>query len=451
MTHQLPSSGSNRKYYRMDGPDGTYIKVVGTDPDENRAFITIARHLREKGINVPEVYDVYENDLSYTQQDLGDNILYDLVSNGRRDGDYSEEEQSLLCRAIAELPAIQFRGAEGLDWSVCFPDREFNARMVDFDLNYFKYCYLKPSRIEFNEVRLQDDFDILKEDLLQDFGQTFMYRDFQARNVIIHDDKPYFIDFQGGRRGPIHYDVASFIWQARARYPAKLKERLIDTYLEALQEFTEIDGKSFRERLRVFVLFRLLQTLGAYGFRGLVEKKPHFVASIPFAIMNIGELLATPFERYPYLCKILKDVTEAFNTGAEAQEDGLLTVSICSFSYKKGIPADHTSNGGGYVFDCRSIPNPGKFERYRNMTGKDQPVIDFIESNGEASTFLESVFNLTDAHIERFLERGFTHLQVCFGCTGGQHRSVYCAEKLASHISEKYAQVSVALTHRERQ
>lgn len=444
----LPSSGSNRKYYRVEGPSGTMIKVVGTDPDENRAFVTIARHFKEKGINVPEVYDVDEESLSYTQEDLGDCILYDLVANGRQAGEYSEEEQSLLCRAMSALPEIQFSGGEGMDWSVCFPDKEFNARMVDFDLNYFKYCYLKPAGIEFNEVRLQDDFDILKEDLLQDFGQTFMYRDFQARNVMMRDGEPYFIDFQGGRRGPIYYDVASFVWQARARYPAALKEKLIDTYLDSLERFSDIDRQAFRERLRIFVLFRTLQTLGAYGFRGLIEKKPHFLASIPFAITNINELLTTPFERYPYLCKVLQDVTKAFKTYEET--DGL-TVSIFSFSYKKGIPADKTPNGGGYVFDCRSIPNPGKFERYRDMTGKDQPVIDFIESNGEAAVFLDNVFNLVDAHIERFLERGFTHLQVCFGCTGGRHRSVYCAEKLAAHVSGKYGQVNVDLLHRERQ
>lgn len=445
----LPSSGSNRKYYRAAGPDGSFVKVIGTDPDENRAFVTIARHFRQKGINVPEIYDVDEDRLTYTQEDLGDDILYDMVAEGRKTGEYSEEEQSLLCKAMAKLPEIQFRGAEGLDWSVCFPDSEFNARMVDFDLNYFKYCYLKPAGIEFNEVRLQDDFDILKRDLLQDFGQTFMYRDFQARNVIIRDRKPYFIDFQGGRRGPIYYDVASFVWQARASYPAGLKERLIDTYLESLKEFADIDGHIFRERLRIFVLFRTLQTMGAYGFRGLIEKKAHFLESTPYAIKNIEELLATPYDRYPYLCKVLRDVVRMFNAGHK-ETDGF-TVSIFSFSYKRGIPADRTANGGGYVFDCRSIPNPGKFERYHSMTGKDQPVIDFIESNGEAAAFLNNAFNLVDAHIGRFLERGFTHLQVCFGCTGGQHRSVYCAEKMADHISQKFGQVNVELIHRERQ
>lgn len=446
----LPSSGSNRKYYRLEGSDGTFIKVVGTDPDENRAFVTIARHFKEKGINVPEVFDVNDDNLTYTQEDLGDSILYDLVANGRKTGEYSEEEQVLLCKAIAALPGIQFRGGEDMDWSVCFPDREFNARMVDFDLNYFKYCYLKPAGIEFNEVRLQDDFDILKIDLLHDFGQTFMYRDFQARNVIVRDGVPYFIDFQGGRRGPIYYDVASFVWQARARYPEALKDKLIDTYLDALKQYQDIDEKAFREQLRIFVLFRTLQTMGAYGFRGLIEKKPHFLASTPFAIMNLQELLSAPFDKYPYLCKVLENVIQAFNAGKEEEKDGL-TVSIYSFSYKKGIPTDKTPNGGGYVFDCRSIPNPGKFERYRSMTGKDKPVIDFIESNGEAAVFLGNVFSLVDSHIGSFLERGFTHLQVCFGCTGGQHRSVYCAEKLAEHISQKFGQVNIELTHRERQ
>jgi hypothetical protein len=287
----------------------------------------------------------------------------------------------------------------------------------------------------------------LKNDLLQDIGNTFMYRDFQARNVMIKDGEPYFIDFQGGRRGPIYYDVASFVWQARSRYPEELKEEMISTYLRALKGFVDVDEAHFRERLRLFILFRTLQVLGAYGFRGYFEKKPHFMASVPFAIDNLRKLLHTPFNDYPYLNDVLTKLT-SMHQFYEIAEDKRLEVRIYSFAYKKGIPADNTGNGGGYVFDCRSINNPGKYEHYRQFTGLDKEVIKFLEDDGEVLTFLDNVYNMVDAHVKRFIDRKFTHLQVCFGCTGGQHRSVYCAEHLAEHLAKKY-DVKITVTHRE--
>ena len=294
---------------------------------------------------------------------------------------------------------------------------------------------------------MQDDFELFKADLLEDMGDTFMYRDFQARNVMIKDGEPYFIDYQGGRRGPIYYDVASFIWQARSRYPEDLKQELIRTYLRSLKSFMPVDEAHFRERLRLFVLFRSLQVLGAYGFRGYFEKKPHFLASVPYALGNLRRLLETPFDRYPYLNAILTKLTmmPQFN---EIAEDKRLEVHIYSFAYKKGIPVDNTGNGGGYVFDCRSVNNPGKYEHYRQFNGNDPEVIKFLEDDGEVITFLDSVYKLVDAHVKRFIERKFTHLQVCFGCTGGQHRSVYCAEHLAKHLSGKF-DVKITITHRE--
>ncbi len=444
---ELKSSGSHRRYFRLKGGGLSLIGAVGTDFDENRAFFTIDRHFLSKGIRVPRVLSVSEDGMCYIQEDLGNDQLYDLISAGRESGEYSPYERDLLCRTIEQLPAIQFRGGEGLDYSVCYPDTEFNERMVMFDLNYFKYCFLKATGLEFNEVRLQDDFDRLKDDLMQEMGETFMYRDFQARNVLFKDGEPYFIDFQGGRRGPVYYDVASFIWQARSHYPDDLRQQLTQTYLKALKNYTAVDEAVFYERLRIFVLFRTLQVLGAYGFRGYFEKKPHFLGSIPYALNNLRKILKTPFEAYPYLTEILTQLT-SMRQLYEIAEDRRLEVRIYSFAYKKGIPVDTTGNGGGYVFDCRSINNPGKYEHYRQFTGLDSEVVKFLEDDGEVLVFLDSVYKLVDAHVKRFIERKFTHLQVCFGCTGGQHRSVYCAERLAEHLSSRF-DVKIALTHRE--
>ena len=488
----LTGSASHRRYYRLTGADGrTLIGVEGTDADENRAFLTIDRHFASKGIRVPKV--LAEDGLCYLQEDLGSTILYDALADGRSRGAYSPDEVALLRKTMAALPKIQVEGAKGLDFSVCYPQPSFDGRMVDFDLNYFKYDYLKLTGLEFNEVRLQDDFDRLKADLLAEPSNTFLYRDFNARNVMLVDGEPWFIDFQGGRRGPIYYDVASFLWQARARYPEALREELLQVYLEALRAYGPVDETHFRERLRLFILFRMLQVLGCYGYRGLWEKKQAFIDSIPPALEIVRNLL--PFKDYPYLTEVLAGLCgEDFSTPPSAplemteegssaslgmtegstlrpDEDPLscqpndaplsfrpseasgeissLTVIVYSFSFKKGIPEDASGNGGGYVFDCRSVHNPGKYERFKQLTGLDTPVIEFLEQDGEILRFLDHVYSLVDAHVERFLERGFTHLQVSFGCTGGQHRSAYSAQHLAEHLVAKYP-VRVHLIHRER-
>ena len=447
-TEEINSSGSNRRYFRLKGGNISVIGVVGTNVEENNAFVKLARHFIEKGIRVPKVLKVSEDGMRYIQEDLGDDQLYKLDSHGRESGEYSSYESMLLCRTMETLPKIQFKGAQGLDWSVCYPDPAFNGRMVMFDLNYFKYCFLKATGLEFNETRLQDDLEKLKDDLLKDEGhEAFMYRDFQARNVMVKDGEPYFIDFQGGRRGPIYYDVASFVWQARSRYPENLRKEMVQTYLTALKGYTEVDEAVFYERLRLFVLFRTLQVLGAYGFRGYFEKKPHFLASVPYALSNLRKLLQKPFVEYPYLNEILTTLATMpqFNNIAE---DKRLEVKIFSFAYKKGIPVDTTGNGGGYVFDCRAINNPGKYEHYRQFTGIDQEVIKFLEDDGGVIKFLDHVYYMVDSHVKRFMERKFTHMQVCFGCTGGQHRSVYCAEHLARHLSDSF-DIKVTLCHRE--
>lgn len=447
----LTGSASHRRYFRLTGPDGrTLIGVEGTDADENRAFLTIDRHFASKGINVPKV--VAEDGLCYLQEDLGSTVLYDALASGRTSGKYSEDEEALLRKTVAALPKIQVEGARGLDWSVCYPQPSFDARMVDFDLNYFKYDFLKLSGLEFNEVKLQDDFDRLRTDLLSEYSDTFMYRDFNARNVMLVDGEPWFIDFQGGRRGPVYYDVASFLWQARARYPESLREDLLQTYLEALRAYGPVDEAHFRSRLRLFILFRMLQVLGCYGYRGLWEGKKPFIDSIPPALEIVKSLL--PFADYPYLSEVLASLSaphpsEGVLFPEPSDSSSALTVTIYSFSFKKGIPEDTSGNGGGYVFDCRSVHNPGKYERFKQLTGLDKPVIDFLEEDGEILRFLDNVYSLVDAHVERFLQRGFTHLQVSFGCTGGQHRSAYSAQHLAEHLVAKYP-VKVHLIHRER-
>ena len=444
----FPASGSHRRYCRMKGGGRTVIGVSGTSPEENRSFIGLSRHFRLKGLPVPEVFAMSANGLHYLQEDLGDESLFAHLAPGRESGRYSAEEVTLLKKTIAWLPRFQFEGADGLPWELCYPQAAFDARTVDFDLNYFKYCFLKAAVPDFEEMPLQDDFNRLKADLLREDSHTFLYRDFQARNVMLKDGEPWFIDFQGGRRGPVHYDLASFVWQARSRFPEALREELVRTYIDTLRNYTAVDEAGFREQLRLFVLFRTLQVLGAYGYRGWFERKPHFIASIPGTLDNLRSLL--PFPQYPYLNGLLQQLTEMPQFQAAKPQEGPLEVHVFSFSYKKGIPDDASSNGGGYVFDCRAIHNPGRYPEYKSLNGTDPEVIQFLEERAEAAAFLEHVYPLVDAHVERYLQRRFTHLQVSFGCTGGQHRSVYCAEHLARHIADSYP-VRVVLTHRELQ
>ena len=316
-----------------------------------------------------------------------------------------------------------------------------------WDLNYFKYCFLKATGLVFQENLLEDDFQRMAQVLLKSSSDTFMYRDFQSRNVMIKDGEPWLIDFQGGRKGPFYYDVASFLWQAKANYPESLRQELLQEYLDALRVYREIDEAEFYSQLRHFVLFRTMQVLGAYGFRGYFEKKPHFMQSIPFAMENLRQLLQHPYPEYPYLCEVLQQLTELKQF--KDQQKKPLVVKVMSFAYKKGIPDDTTGNGGGYVFDCRAINNPGKYDRYKPFIGLDKPVILFLEEDGEILTFLKHVYALVDSSVKRYMERGFTNLSVCFGCTGGQHRSVYAAQHLAEHLNEKFG-VEINLIHREQ-
>lgn len=305
----LTGSGSNRRYFRMTGPR-SLIAVCGESTAENRAFIYMARHFRNKGIPVPEVLAVSDDESCYIQEDLGDTLLFNAITNGRTTGEFSDYEKGLIHKSIARLPSIQFKGAEGMDFGMCYPLSDFNRRTVMWDLNYFKYCFLKATGISFNESTLEDDFEAITDILLKASSDTFMYRDFQSRNVIINDEEPYFIDFQGGRKGPIYYDVASFLWQAKANFNSDLREEMIDTYISEASKFTDINPAEFRQTLHHFVVFRTMQVLGAYGFRGLLERKAHFIESIPYALNNLQTLFKHHLNEYPYLSKVLVQLSQ---------------------------------------------------------------------------------------------------------------------------------------------
>ena len=472
---KLAGAGSNRAYYRLTDSEGkTVIGVIGTSRDENHAFIYLAKHFAKRQLPVPHVLAVSVDEMCYLQTDLGVISLFDAIRGGREAGGrYNLAEQELLRKTIKELPNFQLRGARGLDYSYCYPQAEFNEESVLFDLNYFKYCFLKATEIDFHELKLQANFRMFAKDLTSEKIEAFQYRDFQARNVML-DSKgnPHFIDFQGGRKGPYYYDLASFLWQASAKYPFKLRRELVFDYYNSL-----------KHRLSLFVLFRLLQVLGAYGFRGYFERKQHFIESIPPAIQNLSDVLdlGEKMFPYPYLFTLLRELTQLpqFKKTVQttknrtdgykiAEQDvytanpldgpatfskydgkGPLVVRVFSFSFKKGIPEDTSGNGGGYVFDCRSTHNPGRYEPYKKITGLDEAVIRFLEDDGEIVEFLRPVYELADHHVERYMQRGFTNLMFSFGCTGGQHRSVYCAQHLAEHLNKKYG-IEVNIIHREQ-
>ena len=483
LCEQLPVAGSNRVYYRLtDAAGQSVIGVIGTSRDENHAFVYLCRHFTKRQLPVPHLLAVSQDELRYLESDLGTVSLFNAISGGREAGGrYTLKEQELLKRTIRELPNIQMRGARELDFSQCYPQPEFDTNSVLFDLNYFKYCFLKATELDFHELKLEADFRLLAKDLTSEPCDAFLYRDFQARNVMLVDEKPYFIDFQGGRKGPFYYDLASFLWQASARYPHKLRRELVYEYYNELKNYTEVPTPHhFVNRLSLFVLFRTLQVLGAYGFRGYFERKQHFIKSIPPAMQNLRELLAEVNFPYPYLVTVLKQLTElpqfrqldvtasradGFRTTennpykphpqdgpatfSKYDAQGPLVVRVYSFSYRKGIPEDESGNGGGYVFDCRSTHNPGRYEPYKQLTGLDEPVIRFLEDDGEILTFLSSVYKLADAHVRRYIQRGFTSLMFSFGCTGGQHRSVYSAQHLAEHLHAKFG-IEVHVIHREQ-
>lgn len=448
----LAAGGSSRRYYLLTATDPG-MEAVGTcgdDREENRTFIYLARHFRDRSVAVPEIFCVAPDFSAYIQSHIPGNSLLECLQRSDNPRQLTDKAMQLLCD-------FHYKGSRGLDFTKCYPEESLDANTVNWDLNYFKYSFLKLTGIVFNERGLQEDFDRLTQKLLADSGcrTTFMYRDFQSRNIIVDssDGKLYGIDFQGGRRGPAQYDLASFLWQAKARFSEEMKQEGIDSYCRhAAVACPEFDRHSFQAALPYFVLFRELQTLGAYGFRGLIERKPHFIESLPLGIKNLKYLFADEFptlaDEFPHLAAIAESLILPENTAPASGES--LTVTVQSFSYRKGYPTDPSGNGGGFIFDCRAVHNPGRYDRYKPLTGMDRPVIEFLENDGEIFPFLQNAYELVDSAVEKYLRRGFTSLCVGFGCTGGRHRSVYSAHAMASHLREKYPQVKVVEIHREQ-
>lgn len=424
----LPQSGSSRKYFRLPGKG---IGCIGTCRAENQAFISLATAFHKAGLPVPEIHQVSSDGMAYTQEDVGLKSLYDLLQ--------SPEAPYLLEETMKMLANFHTAGHRVADYKVCYPVAEMNHSSVSWDLNYFKYCFLKRFLSEnLDEVALERDFNTLTERLLSVPREVFMVRDFQSRNVMVSEEgKLTLIDFQGGRRGPREYDLASFLWQARAGFSPEKRQELLNVYLAEAEKLGFSGRQELKESLPYFVLFRILQTLGAYGFRGQTQGKELFTGSIPTALLNLKELIREQgFAELPYLVKLF---------GPKP-----LTVTVTSFSYKKGYPEDQSGNGGGFVFDCRGCHNPGRLDRFKPLTGNDKEVIDFIESNGDVPQLVITAFLAVSPTIDTYVRRGFESLQVSFGCTGGRHRSVYAASEFSKLIKEKYPDIIVRTQHREQ-
>jgi aminoglycoside/choline kinase family phosphotransferase len=452
--HKLPPSGSNRSYFRIRTKDQSFIATQGTNIDENRTFIAFSRHFQNRNCPVPRIFAVNEEQTIYIQEDFGDlSLLGSLEQHS-----YSPAVYSLFRKSLQKLAFMQIRGDEGLDYNLCLTSKEFGRQAILSDLLYFKYYFLDTLQIAYDKEKLIADFENFGSYLSRTGQKYFMFRDFQSRNIFIQNDEVHFIDYQGGMKGALQYDVASLLWQAKAELPDDWKNLLLDHYIDCVQELlgTEMDRPLFISQYNGYVLIRLLQVLGAYGFRGLFERKAHFLVSIPLALRNLRWFLdhKTVGVQLPEFDRLLKrivgdDMILRFEP-LRADEKTPLVVHINSFSFRKSIPADAGGNGGGYVFDCRGILNPGRIERFKTLTGRDKPVKDFLEQETKMPDFLNSVYDLVDLSVEDYIKRNFSSLEVSFGCTGGQHRSVYAADALSRHLKNKFG-VKVELRHVEQE
>ncbi|MBN2279097.1 MAG: phosphotransferase [Candidatus Marinimicrobia bacterium] len=449
---KLPRSGSYREYIRIAGPSTSAIGTFNADRQENEAFIYYSEKFFDKGFCVPQIYSKDLEYNIYLQQDLGDMTLFQYLTDiydGEVFPDILKEKYKEILRT---LPKLQVKGSQGLDFNKAYPRHSFDRQSMMWDLNYFKYYFLKLAKIGFNEQTLEGDFQTLTDFLLNTSCNYFLYRDFQSRNIMLKGDKIYFIDYQGGRQGALQYDLASLLYDSKANIPVAVREELLDFYLDELQKIVKVKRSEFLQYFQGYVLIRLMQAMGAYGFRGFYEKKTHFLKSIPYALKNLDYILDNwnlPIE-LSGLRNALFEVTRSAALKNINHGQTELKMTIKSFSYKKGLPVDTSGNGGGFIFDCRCLSNPGRYSEFKNSTGKDSDVIDFLADKNDVQEFLEKVFAVVDMAVDNYLERKFTHLMVGFGCTGGQHRSVYCAEKLAEHLMEKYelkADVSHMETH----
>lgn len=452
---RMEGAGSGRRYYRLSGvgPDGcagfSCVGVAGGNDKDNRAFVALSARFGRAGLPVPEIYCVSDDGNTYLQQDLGEESLFSMIEAEGKESPVVEDAVGRMMRSIARLHSLHRE-----IWEDVLEYPPFGRRQCMWDLNYFKYEYLRTSGVDFDEDKLEDDFELMAADLCQDgIVPVFMYRDCQSRNVMMKGGSPYWIDYQGGRCGPGVYDAVSFLWQARAGFSDEFRKRMLDIYFTERRKLSD-DTSAIDAEMRltdIFVLFRTLQVLGAYGLRGLVERKSHFIKSIPAALTNLGKLVGDGVcDRYPELRRAAVAICSDTRFAGLDENGGRLCVKVFSFSYKKGYPADNSGNGGGFMFDCRGMHNPGRYEEYRPLTGRDAAVIDFLEKKGEVYGFVDRATEIVSPSIETYIRRGFSSLQVGFGCTGGRHRSVYCAERAARMLAARYPGVRVELCHREQ-
>lgn len=442
----LRADGSARKIFRLGGKEHNVIGIYGPDRLENRAFLEFSMYFKKQGLPVPEIYAESPEENIYLEEDLGDTTLFSLIEKENIDGKLSEKLKTAYKKVLETLPRFQEQVKAGMDLTHAYPRAAFDRQSIMWDLNYFKYYFLKLAPIPFNEQKLEDDFVRFTDFLMEAPQDYFLYRDFQSRNIMLRGGEPWFIDYQGGRRGARHYDLASLLYDAKANLSPETRNELRDYYIQS----AGIDRKQFLRHYPAFAYVRIMQAMGAYGLRGFYERKPHFLKSVPFAVRNIEWLLANTEipEHLPELMGCLRRITMSTRLRQFGNTKLGLTVRIGSFSYKNGMPMDDHGHGGGFVFDCRALPNPGRYPQYSKLTGRDKPVMEFLDKEQEMSSFLSAVYSLVDASVKNYLARNFTSLMVNFGCTGGQHRSVYSAEHLAKHLKEKFG-VRVELSHRE--
>jgi len=447
----LPESGSSRHYYRLRIRNKSFVAVYNDNIKENTAFISFTKHFLKSGLNVPEIFAEEIDKNIYMLQDLGSTSLLTFLASYKENNKNSSGPIDVYKKVINHLPLFQVKAGKSLDYSVCYPRPAFDKQSMMWDLNYFKYYFLKLAQVSFDEQLLENDFHVFSDFLLQADSNYFLYRDFQSRNVMLIEGEPYFIDYQGGRRGALQYDIASVLFEAKTSLSADTRQLLLEYYLEILSIHLKFDRNSFLKYYYGFVYIRLMQAMGAYGFRGLYEKKQLFLQSIPNALNHLRWLRANI--KLPCILPELEKVWDSLFVSEHirhlAESFLKITVSINSFSYRHEIPVDETSHGGGFIFDCRLLNNPGQYEQYQNLTGLDKQVIDFLESDSRVDAFLKDIYSLVDKSVETYKEKGYTHLMVNFGCTGGKHRSVYSAEKLASHFGNKYPEIDVKVRHRE--
>jgi aminoglycoside/choline kinase family phosphotransferase len=442
--------GSGRKIIRLASEQFSAIGILYEVREENVAFLEFSRHFRRHGLPVPEIYAEDLSHGAYLEQDLGDTTLFEFLSKNRVGESIAPEAVEAYRKVVAVLPRFQVEAGGDLNYKVCYPRASFDRQSMAWDLNYFKYYFLRLANVPFNEQALEDDFARLTKFLLSAERHYFLYRDFQSRNVMLRDGQPFFLDYQGGRRGALQYDIASLLYDGKADLPPELRQQLLERYLDTLAGFIPLQREAFMQHYYAYVYIRIMQALGAYGFRGFYERKTHFLQSVPYALKSLRWLLHNVKLPIP-----LPTLLDAFTSmlGSEklqslASQTENLTVHILSFSFHRGLPKDESGHGGGFVFDARSLPNPGREERFKTLTGKDAPVIDHLNQQESVHQFLASVMSLVDASVSNYQRRGFKNLMVSFGCTSGQHRSVYLAEQLANHLRGRDG-VEVVVRHRD--